>query len=69
MTVQLIYWPEIQGRGELVRLVLEDAGVPYVDLAREGGDVGKLLATELAPYAPVAVQPSGIFRHYLELDD
>ena len=47
---ELIYWPEIQGRGEFVRLVLEDAGAPYVDVAREGGDVGKLLATELAPY-------------------
>lgn len=48
---QLIYWPEIQGRGEFVRLVLEDAGIPYVDVAREGGKVGKLLGTELAPYA------------------
>jgi glutathione S-transferase len=48
---ELIYWQEIQGRGEFVRLVLEDAGVPYVDVAREGGDVAKLLGTELAPYA------------------
>ncbi|MEJ7597729.1 MAG: glutathione S-transferase [Kofleriaceae bacterium] len=48
---ELVYWPEIQGRGEFVRLVLEDAGVSYVDVAREGGDVGKLLATELTPYA------------------
>src|SRR5687768_12214104 len=48
---ELIYWSEIQGRGEFVRLVLEDAGVPYVDVAREGGDVAKLLGTELAPYA------------------
>lgn len=33
----LIYWPEIQGRGEFVRLVLEQAGEPYTDLAREKG--------------------------------
>lgn len=40
---QLLYWPTILGRGEFVRLVLEDAGVPYVDVARqpasEGGGV------------------------------
>lgn len=33
----LVYWPEIPGRGEFVRLVLEQAGEPYVDLARERG--------------------------------
>lgn len=33
----LIYWPEIPGRGEFVRLVLEQAGEPYTDLAREQG--------------------------------
>lgn len=33
----LVYWPEIPGRGEFVRLVLEQAGEPYVDLAREQG--------------------------------
>ena len=26
MTYQLHYWPEIQGRGEFVRLALEEAG-------------------------------------------
>ncbi|HEY8494532.1 MAG TPA: glutathione S-transferase [Myxococcota bacterium] len=40
---ELYYWPEIPGRGEFVRLVLEEAGVPYVDVARrpraEGGGV------------------------------
>ena len=35
-TYELIYWPVLQGRGEYVRLVLEDAGVPYIDRAREG---------------------------------
>ena len=31
---ELYYWPSIQGRGEFVRLAFEDAGVPYVDVAR-----------------------------------
>jgi len=33
----LYYWPEIQGRGEFVRLALEEAGVRYRDVARESG--------------------------------
>jgi glutathione S-transferase len=32
---ELYYWPGIQGRGEFVRLLLEDAGASYVDVARE----------------------------------
>jgi glutathione S-transferase len=32
---QLHYWPSIQGRGEFVRLALEDAGLKYVDVARD----------------------------------
>jgi len=31
---QLYYWPTIQGRGEFVRLALEEAGVSYADVAR-----------------------------------
>ena len=34
MRYQLFYWPEIQGRGEFVRLALEDAGASYDDVAR-----------------------------------
>ncbi len=34
MTYELFYWPGIQGRGEFIRLALEDAGAPYVDVAR-----------------------------------
>ena len=34
MSYQLHYWPSIQGRGEFVRLALEAAGAPYVDVAR-----------------------------------
>src|ERR1700687_2009702 len=33
--IELYYWPGIQGRGEFVRLLLEDAGAGYVDVARE----------------------------------
>lgn len=34
MDYELYYWPTIQGRGEFVRLALEDAGADYVDVAR-----------------------------------
>ncbi len=32
---RLYYWPFIRGRGEFVRLILEDAGAAYEDVARE----------------------------------
>jgi glutathione S-transferase len=35
MPYELYYWPAIQGRGEFVRLALEEAGAEYVDVARE----------------------------------
>ncbi|HBK46043.1 MAG TPA: glutathione S-transferase [Xanthomonadaceae bacterium] len=38
MHYQLYYWTGIQGRGEFVRLALEDAGADYTDVAREQGD-------------------------------
>ena len=34
MRYELYYWPSIQGRGEFVRLALEDAGADYADVAR-----------------------------------
>ena len=37
MKYELYYWPGIQGRGEYVRLALEEAGASYRDVAREGG--------------------------------
>ena len=37
MAYELHYWPTIQGRGEFVRLALEAAGAPYVDVARGAG--------------------------------
>ena len=35
MAYALYYWPGIQGRGEFVRLALEDAGAAYADIARQ----------------------------------
>lgn len=37
MNYQLYYWPTIQGRGEFVRLALEEAGAHYRDVARDSG--------------------------------
>lgn len=44
MKLELFYWPEIQGRGEFVRLALEDAGAKYTDVAREPKGMPRLLA-------------------------
>ena len=38
MHYELYYWTGIQGRGEFVRLALEDAGADYTDMARVHGD-------------------------------
>jgi glutathione S-transferase len=40
MRYELYYWPSIQGRGEFVRLALEEAGADYVDIARRSGKRG-----------------------------
>jgi glutathione S-transferase len=40
MRYELYYWPSIQGRGEFVRLALEEAGADYVDVARKPGKDG-----------------------------
>ena len=55
MRYELYYWPTIQGRGEFVRLALEEAGADYVDVRarqeRHGGDDeddgGKRIGTRL----------------------
>ena len=43
MRYELYYWPEIQGRGEYVRLALEEAGAAYADVAREAGGMAKMM--------------------------
>ena len=60
MRYELYYWPGIPGRGEFVRLALEEAGAEYVDVARERGkDAGvpalvRLMEAKSArpPFAP-----------------
>ena len=48
MAYEFYYWPSIQGRGEFVRLALEEAGADYIDVARmpekEGGGEEALMA-------------------------
>jgi glutathione S-transferase len=41
--VELYYWPTIQGRGEFVRLLLEEAGAEYVDVARRTGGMAAMM--------------------------
>jgi|SRR5579859_645697 len=41
MPYELYYWDGLQGRGEFVRLALEEAGVAYVDVAREPDGPGR----------------------------
>jgi glutathione S-transferase len=43
MRYELYYWSAIQGRGEFVRLALEEAGVEYVDVARQPGGEAEML--------------------------
>jgi len=43
MRYQLYYWPSIQGRGEFVRLALEEAAADYVDVAREKGGMSRMM--------------------------
>src|SRR3954469_12085595 len=57
MKYQLYYWPGIQGRGEYVRLALEDAGADYVDVARSERGMAAVMRMMAAgrgrrPFAP-----------------
>jgi glutathione S-transferase len=57
MTFKLYYWPGLQGRGEFVRLTLEDAGEPYEDVARTGPAGMKAMTELLAGGQDVAFAP------------
>jgi glutathione S-transferase len=46
MRYELYYWPTIQGRGEFVRLALEEAGADYADIARKRGDTAIMRVVE-----------------------
>ena len=58
MRYQLFYWPGIQGRGEFVRLALEDASASYDDVARQDGGMSQMMAlmngegSKRPPFAP-----------------
>jgi glutathione S-transferase len=57
MRYELYYWPSIQGRGEYVRLALEEAGADYVDAARTASGMSAMMRMMEAkrgtpPFAP-----------------
>jgi len=57
MRYQLYYWPTIQGRGEYIRLALEEAGAAYTDVARSGNGINAMMKMMEAgkgtpPFAP-----------------
>lgn len=57
MPYELYYWDGLQGRGEFVRLALEEAGAEYMDVARQSDGTAammKLLKSKSAPYIPFA---------------
>jgi glutathione S-transferase len=61
MRYELYYWPGIQGRGEFVRLALEEAGADYIDVGRKRGReaVEAFFARKhekRPPYAPPALK-------------
>jgi glutathione S-transferase len=55
---ELYYWPSIQGRGEFIRLALEEARADYVDVARSKRGMAAMLrliegrGVARPPYAP-----------------
>ena len=77
MRYELYYWPEIQGRGEFVRLALEEGGARYVDVARRRGADAMMkfidkAKTERPPYAPpflkagkLVIAQTALILHYL----
>ncbi len=56
MSYELYYWPTIQGRGEFVRLALEEAGADYIDVARESEGIAVMMRmmdhADNPPFAP-----------------
>src|SRR5271167_3781136 len=57
MKYELYYWPGIQGRGEFIRLALEEAGADYTDVARADrgmSEMMKMMETRggTPPFAP-----------------
>lgn len=60
----LYYWPTIQGRGEFVRLALEEAGVAYQDVARQPKTgMPAMLATIDGAHTPQAAYAPPVLGH------
>jgi len=59
MKYELYYWPGIQGRGEFVRLALEEGAADYVDVARmpTGRGMGEAAIMRLMKEAPAGRLP------------
>ena len=78
MKYELYYWPSIQGRGEFIRLALEDAGADYVDVARRPRGMKAMMrmmesrALKAPPFAPpflrageVLIAQTALILHWL----
>ena len=57
MNYELYYWPNIQGRGEFVRLALEEGGATYRDVARESGPGAGVRQLQRLLGAPASTPP------------
>jgi len=59
MKYELYYWPQIQGRGEFIRLALEEGAADYVDVARMPGTrgMGEAAMMRLMDEAPAGRVP------------
>lgn len=69
MAYELHYWPTIQGRGEFVRLALEEAGAPYRDVARSARDEGGGEAALMKAMGDPALQRPPFAPPFLVADD
>jgi glutathione S-transferase len=79
MRYELYYWPSIQGRGEFVRLALEEGGADYIDVMRRPTKRGTAAMESLmdgargrAPFAPpflkagkLVIAQTAMILHYL----
>jgi glutathione S-transferase len=77
MPYELYYWPDIQGRGEFVRLALEQADADYVDVGRRDGFeavvralkepavAGKVFAAPFLKDGPTVVGQTAAILFYL----
>jgi glutathione S-transferase len=74
MKYELYYWPSIQGRGEFIRLALEDAGAEYVDVARRPNGMKAMqvqmkrhaiFACPFLRHGSVVIAQTALVLHYL----